>query len=384
MTVKKKFLAGLLTLIFCLGLMLPVPVRAADLYFTSVDDSLLPLTSATMPVWSGGRLYVPYTVFDQNITGVDLGLKCIYNRNSGTVTLYTPQRMLLLVFDLESGTCRDEITGNSFDTKAISRNGQPFLPANFVCDFFDLERTYTRIDEGYLVRIKSGNVVLSDSKFIDAANDLIDRRVREYNQSLTPPTQSDLPASPPEELDPPEEHAADVRTYLAFRCEQGDDLPGILDALDAGNIRAVFFCTPDFLAAEQDLVRRIMGSGHSLGLLAEGESEADSRNILTEGSALLARTTHSRTTLAYVPDTQSVTLEDEGWVCWNESYLLTLTDSMSPYTFAANTLRRLKNQTRTTFLTMDADQNTARVLPHLLLQLQLNHFVIGTPMETRL
>ena len=381
MTAKKRFLTGLLTLVFCLGLMLPLPVRAADLYFTSVDDSLLPLTSATMPVWSGGKLYVPYTVFDKGSTGVDLGLKCIYNRNSGTVTLYTPQEMLLLVFDLNAGTCRDEITGSTFDTKAITRNGQPFLPVNFVCDYFELVRTYVRIDEGYLIRIKSGNVVLSDSKFLDAANDLIERRVREYNQSLAPSIDPNPPSVKPET---PVEPSADVRTYLAFRCEQADDLPAILDALDVGNIPAVFFCTPELLASEQELVRRIMGSGHSLGLLAEGESEAASRDLLAEGSALLARTTHSRTTLAYVPDTQSGTLEDEGWVCWNESYLLTLTDSVSQYTFAANTLRRLEGRTRATFLTMDADQNTARVLPHLLRQLQLNHFVIGTPMETRL
>lgn len=386
MTAKKRFLTRLLTLLFCLGLVLPVPVRAADLYFTSVDDSLLPLTSATMPVWSGGKLYVPYTVFDRNTTGVDLGVKCIYNRNSDTITLYTPQEMLLLVFDLKNGTCRDEITGSSYDSKAITRNGQPFLPVNFVCDYFDLAHNYTRVIEGYLIRIKSGSAVLSDSDFIDAASDLIERRAREFNQSLIPPTSlPQLPIQPtPSDATPVDAPAGDMRAYLAFRCEQAGELSTILDALDAGNVRAVFFCSPQILDAERDLVRRITGSGHSLGLLAEGQDEAASRDILAEGNSLLARTIHSRTMLAYADESLHGPLESEGWVCWNESFLLTPSDTTSPYTFANNTLSRLKNQTRTTFLTMNADKNTARVLPHLLRQLQINHFLIGTPMETRL
>ena len=40
-----------------------------------------------MPLWSGGVLYVPYTVFDgNNSTGVNLGISSGYSRSSGTVT----------------------------------------------------------------------------------------------------------------------------------------------------------------------------------------------------------------------------------------------------------------------------------------------------------
>ena len=45
-------------------------------YFTAVNDQLLPdLSDGTMPFWSGGRLYVPYTA----IAGTDLGL--FYSRS---------------------------------------------------------------------------------------------------------------------------------------------------------------------------------------------------------------------------------------------------------------------------------------------------------------
>ena len=38
----------------CLGLMGPLPAQAADIYFTSVNDRLLPLKADPMPTWWGG------------------------------------------------------------------------------------------------------------------------------------------------------------------------------------------------------------------------------------------------------------------------------------------------------------------------------------------
>ena len=57
-------------LLFCLLLVLQLalPVRAAgSVYFVAAEASVLPLTDATMPFWSGGYLYVPASVF----TGFD-------------------------------------------------------------------------------------------------------------------------------------------------------------------------------------------------------------------------------------------------------------------------------------------------------------------------
>lgn len=69
----RKLACALVSMALCLGLLLPQPALAADLYFTSINDNLLPLTSDTMPVWSGGVLYVPYSVFDSGVTGINLG-----------------------------------------------------------------------------------------------------------------------------------------------------------------------------------------------------------------------------------------------------------------------------------------------------------------------
>ena len=64
---KKRWIAGLLCvlLLFQLG----APVRAAgSVYFVAAEESVLPLTDATMPFWSGGYLYVAASVF----TNLDL------------------------------------------------------------------------------------------------------------------------------------------------------------------------------------------------------------------------------------------------------------------------------------------------------------------------
>lgn len=68
---SKRFLCLLLVLLMVFSLT-PSETRAeTTVYFTAVNDQLLPdLSDETMPFWSGGRLYVPSTV----ITGTDLGL----------------------------------------------------------------------------------------------------------------------------------------------------------------------------------------------------------------------------------------------------------------------------------------------------------------------
>lgn len=388
MSPKRRLLGALLTVVLCLGLLAPIPVSAADLYFTSINDNLQPLTADTMPVWSGGSLYVPYSVFDANSTGVKLGLECSYERTSNTVTLYNLRKML--VFDLNAGVSRNELTGETFSARAIIRNGRPYLPLYLVCDFFGLTYSYNTISQGYLVRIKSSSVVLSDEMFIDAAGDFINRRLREYYQSLNPSTDSgsgnnsSITVTPtPTPDDTEEESSASVRTYLAFRCEDEAGTAAVLDALNDGTY-ALFLLTPQLMEEHTDLVRRILGSGHSIGILAQGDSLSKTRDLLDRGNAVLEQQLHLRTTIACVPDSQRSALEAEDWVCWNETLSLNPSDTVGANTFASSTLRRLKGRSYRTYLTLPANENAARVLSSLLRQLESSDFVVSVPTETRL
>jgi len=374
----------LFAVLLCLGLLLPSPARAADVYFTSVNDSLLQLTAESMPFWWGGWIYVPYNVFDGRVTGIDLGLSCSYERDKNKVSVFNLRRML--TFDLNTGACRDEQTGNPVTGRAMIRNGRAYITLSTVCAFFGLSYSYNAINyvpQGYLVRIKSGAVVLSDAKFIDAAGDLVRRRLREYNQGSDPaPTPAPAPTpDPPAPSAPPEE--TDSTTYLAFRCESGEGLPAILDALDAAGESGVFFLTPQALEEEGALVRRMLGSGHSVGILARGEDAAQVQAGLETGARLLEGMVHLRVTLADVPKGMEQELEAGGWVCWKETLSMPAAANMGPRTFAANTLRRLSGHTGDARLTLEGGEDTARVLPTLLKRLEEERFVVGVPVETR-
>ena len=54
---KKRWFAGLLAALLLLSA--PLPAKAAgSVYFVAAEESVLPLTDASMPFWSGGYLYV--------------------------------------------------------------------------------------------------------------------------------------------------------------------------------------------------------------------------------------------------------------------------------------------------------------------------------------
>ena len=380
---KRRILPLLLAAVLAVGLLLPMPVSAAPLYFTAINDSVAHLTADTMPFWSGGTLYVPYTVFDARLNGigVSVGLSTSYNRNNNRVTIFTLNQML--VFDLETGTCRDEMTGATYSSRAIMLNGKPYVALNMVCTFFGLNYSYNQlpyISQGYLVRIKGAETVLDDATFIDSARRRLNDRLRDYTQSLSP-AETANPAAPAAPSEPSGNTGADgnsVPAYLAFRCEDAQGLPSILNTLDGSKEYALFFLSPQAIEQEGDLVRRMLGTGHSVGVLAEDEE------ALARGRTALEELAHTRTTLAYVPEGRRDELEEKGWICWQESLLLEPADAVGGTAFANTALNRLGARRRAVYLTLEGGENAARVLPALLRQLDDSHYVVAVPIETKL
>lgn len=355
------------------GLSRPVSASAAAIYFTGINDSVAPLTSDTMPYWSSGVLYVPYTVFNArtNGIGVSLGLDSSYNRSSNTVAIFNLKQMLS--FNMNSGTCRDEMTGTTYSSRAIMRNGKPYVPLNMVCSFFGMDYSYNQlpyIPQGYLVRIKGADTVLDDAVFIDAAQRLLSDRLRDYTQSLSP-AQAANPVTPTPSV-PPGAGAGSTAVYLAFRCESADGLSAILNTLDGAGQYALFFLSPQLIWEEGDLVRRMLGTGHSVGVLAwDGEEKT-----LTQGCLALEELAHTRTTLAYVPEGARAGLEERGWVCWEETLLLDPGDSAG--------LNRLGARRDAVYLTLEGGGGTALALSNLLQQLDISRYTVTVPIETRL
>ena len=93
----KRRLRRLLALVCALALALSLsgPASAAgDIYFTVINDSVVSLSDSTMPTWSGGVLYVPYSAFDgSNTARIGFDISFSYNRSSGTQRPgHSPQR----------------------------------------------------------------------------------------------------------------------------------------------------------------------------------------------------------------------------------------------------------------------------------------------------
>ena len=227
---SKRFLCLLLVLLMVFSLT-PSETRAeTTVYFTAVNDQLLPdLSDETMPFWSGGRLYVPSTV----ITGTDLGLFYSRSRDKSTAVVY--RQGSALTFNFAAGTVADQ-NDRQYSGPAIVRSDVVFLPLDLLTQFFSLDYSYTRVTYGYLVRVKSDTVVLSDAKFIDAAAMSMEQR---YNEYMKTHSESNDPGNTPNQNTDGDRDLV----CLALRVTDEESANVLLDALASNNAG---YCPIDF------------------------------------------------------------------------------------------------------------------------------------------
>ena len=128
----------------------------------------------------------------------------------------------------------------------------------------------------------------------------------------------------------------------------------------------------------------VLGSGHSVGLLAEGSTLAATRQLLEEGGRTLERVGYTRTTLALVPESQRSALEAEGWVCWDETVSAIPEAGTGASSHANAVIRAIPSRSQRAYITLDAGSESARVLPTLLTRLEARSYAVSVPLETRL
>lgn len=263
---------ALCLLLAVLALMSCLPERAdaADtVYFLSVNDTIMDLSDETMPFWSGGRLYVPHTA----VRGTDLGIS--YNRRDRmTVVLY--QGSSVLTFDLAAGTISGN-NGRGYGGAAIVRGDVVFLPVDILCQFFGLRYSYTRVAYGYLVRIKSDAVVLTDAGFIDAANASMALRYTRYERARNPAVEDPEPATPPPTGGTTQAEAPrrkrERTAYLIVEATDAARSERLLSALSPG--RATFLFSAEALSGADDFLRRLTVSGQVVALRVDASAGAE-------------------------------------------------------------------------------------------------------------
>lgn len=393
---KKVALSALCVLVL-VALLLPSLVGAGEeiqVYQLAVNDVFMDtdtgLTAGNMPVEVGGTIYVPYTTFDKGVTRVDLGVSYSQNREGDTHTLTIYNLSGTIVFDINAQTCTVGGTGESLDMRAIIRNGRVYVPANGVCQFFDLQYSYRPIrSAGVLIRIKNSYAVLTDAQFVQSGASFMQSRYNKYVQSLAPSVPSVSPGEDP--VTPPVLPSADpekpgVWVYLGVECTGSEGMEKILETLDWKKAYGVFFFDPESLADQEALVRQVLGQGHQVGLVVDGSNPSAAQGALERGNALLERIAWTRTHTVYLKNASRETrtlLADQGWNFWN-TQVDGRPSAASTYLNTANIVTQVKAKQNVARVLLNDSQATAASISRLLLRLEEADCFLRTPLETEL
>lgn len=296
---KKRLAAALLCLLLILSLSPAPPARAAggSVCFMAAGDSILPLSDATMPFWSGGYLYVDSAIFSSDVGWSALRVARTFN-NDTQLVLYRRGQSLWFEKGQDHGY---DLDGNTYTPGCLVRNGEVFVPAAVVAQFFGLLYSVTDVRlqsgdqriKGSLVWLRQSGFIMEDQEFFAAATFAIASRYEDYLRA------KESQAAPP---DPEVPSGTEIQGRIVYLClEAGQETASMLDALDRYRAQAAFFCTPEFLESQGDLLRRMAATGQSVGILADaGDPERSVEDQLRAGNLALDRATCGRTRLALI------------------------------------------------------------------------------------
>ncbi len=309
---KKKLCILLAALMLCS--LLPLGALASPtVYFSAVNDTLLDLGDETMPLWSSGRLYVTYASAWKS----DLGISYSYNKNTKKAIFYQHQNVL--VCDLEKNTVTDN-DGGSYSGAPLDRGGLVFVPVTALVEFFDLDYSYTKIDQGYLVRIKNDDVVLTDERFIEAATAPMSQRYERYVKAAE---EQNTP-SVSEPVTPPVTERRSTDACLVLQLTDAEAAGRVLDALSADSHLTLLYSGGDGFG---DVLRRGVGTGCAVALAVDGSQGAEAAAAeIAERNAELWDAANVKTRFVFLRNADESVAEELralGWCCISFSADLT-------------------------------------------------------------
>ena len=310
----KQFLLALLAAALALGAAIPVFASSGNVNLMAVNDTvLIEVTIDNMPRTAGGLLYVPYTMLSYLDTNINLGVNALYSTVERTVLVTDGQRGV--VFDTRANTAED-LSGNPVSARAMVRNNMAFVPIDWLCEYFgSISCTRTRTRYGTLIRLTSSAAILSDESFVNAADNLLASSLNHYlasggrGEGEDPAPSGSAAASKP---------PSGGELYLALRW--GSEAAECAQLLEARGLRSLFLFTPAQLQEQDDLVRRLAGSGHTVGLALEGSDPGACLAQAAEGRRLLAAIARCPALVAAAPDLDGEgqkTLAQAGFAVWS-------------------------------------------------------------------
>ena len=275
------FLAALLLLT-----LVPVASASVDVYFTMVNSNAPDtLQAGTMPVVRSGNVYVPGSVLRR------LGVSSIQESDTLWLTLVS-DTSVYIQFDLSAGTATTS-AGGSISATPMSRSGGFFFPIGTtgsargsVASHFGINFQFIQTEPAPTVRLYNTAVgTLSHNAVLRNGELLFDLTAR-YNAYLgipsgggdigTPPLPPDTPGhTPPGGPTEPEDPTAPLGPVSLSFVGLSQETGALLDALRLTRIPAGFFVTAEDALNHPDLIRRLHGEGHQVGIFLTTDAEAE-------------------------------------------------------------------------------------------------------------
>ena len=379
----------LVALVFALLLSLSPSAPAAVIigYCVAVDEWIPdPLTADTMPISINGQIYIPEGLITHSRSNMGIA---VARSDNNTLRLY--RRSQILSFYLNEGNAVDH-NGDVYEYRAVVRDGRAYFPAAKVCSFFSLNYNYyyTNYADFHLIRITTASAVLSGDVFLyNAENSITDRR-NTLLRSLSGSTATPPPEATPSSAPPPIAAPENKWVHLAFT-EMSAGTADLLASLNAYQAKALFFFRPEDIAAHDDLVRQIIGQGHSIGIhLATAEDDQDPLGSLAYANEHLEHVARSRSLIVRYDSEDAVTAEhiaamrEVGYVLWQENVTIR-SPSSNASTYANQLLTAMEPRAGFLYLSLDGGQFTASALSLLLGRMaQSEAFRLRTPTITSL
>lgn len=358
-----KILAGVLLCAAMLCALIFPASGTSTIYLMAVNDKVHETTVDNMPMMVDGTLYVPYTMLSSQVSGINLGVRAQYSATRNTLTVTGGG--VAVTFDTRNNTAMDTIKG-PLSVRAVVRNSMAYLPIAWLCDYFsNLNYSLIRTPYCTLVRLTNGSVILDDAEFLDAADNLLRDNLARYQSSLVTPTPTVSPSAAPTPTAapspslPPTPQQPNPLVYLAFRW--GEYAGNVAAALEQQGQRGLFLFSADELAGQEDLVRRLAGQGHQIGLALTGTELSGCLEQWEQGRRWLAQIARCTTVIASADELNKEgrqALEEAGCVLW------TATQDAAGLTASA-LLRRL-NPTRANYVEFPCDQDGLALLNSVL------------------
>jgi len=279
---KKRILTFLIILSLLVVYVPTITQAAITPHFVMVNETLLPFNEDTMPMLVRGEIFIPVGVLRA------LEIWSVGNEEDERVRVWRGVRYV--DFYTRSGETRAvDQDGVDLGWPAARRIGRRFyIPLHQICEFFGLSYQSLAIPSDIIserhmsvVRIVSGSLINGPSAIGMNRTEIRDAFIEYFAtpaQSPTPqpppPIVEDTPP-PPVEEQPPD--YSDVTIYLSFYDISAGGAPIILDLLDiraeSGLYASFFVCSADIMY-NPGLVRRMVGTGHTIGIwLNEGSFE---------------------------------------------------------------------------------------------------------------